>query len=96
MTSGFRQPITDAESMIDRVGRAIAVADAGDFEAEPSRYRRFAAAALEPLLSLTDDMIDAAQEAIAPGSKWAITSREDFRRAVEAMISSALKSRRNG
>lgn len=78
-------------SMIERVGQAIAVADEADFQADPARYRRFAVAALKPLLHPTEAMIDAAHEAVWFDAYWAINSRADFKKAVKAMIASALQ-----
>ena len=46
--------------MVDLVGRAIAEADGGDFQADPARYRRLAGTALKPVANPTDAMIDAA------------------------------------
>lgn len=84
--------INETENMIDRVGRAIARADSGDFDAEPRRYRRFAAAALEPLMHPSEAMVDAARQAASPGAQWSITTRADFMKAVEAMVAAVLKS----
>src|SRR3954447_3413343 len=53
-----------ARSTLERVARAIAEADGGDFDAEPARYRRLAVAALGPLARPTAAMIDAAHEAV--------------------------------
>jgi hypothetical protein len=78
------------ESMIQRVGKAIARADAGDFDAEPSRYLRFAKAALEPMKDPTDDMVNAAKQVISMTSRWSIKSDDDFKKAVAAMIRAAL------
>jgi hypothetical protein len=80
-----------SESMIDRIGHAIAIADGGDFQADPVRYRRLAVAALRPLLHPTETMIDAAHEAVWFDADWAINSRADFRKAVKAMIASAIQ-----
>jgi hypothetical protein len=84
--------INKTESMIDRVGRAIAGADAGDFDGEPRRYRRFAAAALLPLMHPTEAMLDAAHRAVSPDDQWAINSRDEFKKAVEAMVAFVLAS----
>jgi hypothetical protein len=84
--------VNKTESMMDRIGRAIAAADAGDFEAEPGRYRRFAAAALRPLMHPSEAMLDAAHEAVSPDDQWAINGRDDFKKAVEAMVASVLAS----
>jgi hypothetical protein len=83
--------IVASESMIDRIGQAIAIADGGDFQADQVRYRRLAAAALRPLLHPSETMIDAAHEAVWFDAYWAINSRADFKKAVKAMIASALQ-----
>ena len=64
-------------SMIERVGQAIAVADGADFQADQTRYRRLAAAALKPLLHPTEAMIDAAHEAVWFDAYWAINNRRE-------------------
>jgi hypothetical protein len=66
--------------MVDLVGRAIAEAHGGDFQADPARYSRLAVAALKPLANPTDAMIDAAHEAVWFDAYWAINSRSDFQR----------------
>lgn len=79
-------------NMVDRIAHAIAEADAGDFEADPARYRRLALAALQPLASPTEAMIDAAHQAVWFDDAWAINNRSDFKRAVKAMLAaSAIK-----
>ena len=79
-------------NMIDRIAHAIAEADGSDFHAESARYRRLAAAALQPLANPADAMIDAAHEAASFDDIWAINSRRDFKRAVKAMLAvSAIK-----
>jgi hypothetical protein len=79
-------------NMIDQIAHAIAEADGGNFQAEPARYRRLAAAALQPLANPTDAMIDAAHKAASFDDLWAISSRRDFKRAVKAMLApSAIK-----
>jgi hypothetical protein len=75
--------------MLERVARAIAEADGGDFDAEPARYRRLAA--LEPLAHPTAAMIDAAHEAVWFDAGWAIDNRSDFRKAARAMIEAVLR-----
>jgi hypothetical protein len=76
--------------MIERIGQAIAVADGADFRADQARYRRLAVAAMKPLLHPTEMMIDAAHEAVWFDAYWAINSRADFKKAVKAMIASAI------
>ena len=77
-------------NMIERIGQAIAVADGADFQVDQVRYRRLAAAALKPLLHPTEAMIDAAHEVVWFDAFWAINSRADFKKAVRAMIASAI------
>jgi len=79
--------------MVDLIGHAIAEADGSGFQADPLRYRRLARAALKPLANLPDAMIDAAHEAVWFDASWAINSRNDFQRAVKAMIAAALSER---
>jgi hypothetical protein len=50
--------------MAEQIGRAIAKADGADFENDPTRFRRLALAALEPLTRPTEAMVDAAHEAV--------------------------------
>ena len=76
-------------NMIDQIAHALAEADAGDFAAEPAKYRRLAAAALRPLANPTDEMIDAAHKAASFDDFWAINSRRDFKRAVKAMLAAS-------
>ena len=76
-------------NMIDQIAHAIAEADGGNFRDDPARYRRLAAAALQPLASPTDAMIDAAHKAVSFDALWAINSRRDFKRAVKAMLATA-------
>jgi hypothetical protein len=83
--------IANSANMIERIGQAIAVADGADFQADQGRYRRLAAAALKPLLHPTETMIDAAHEAVWFDAYWAINSRADFKKAVRAMIASAIE-----
>ena len=85
-----RRPGAQARSMLERVARAIAEADGGDFDAEPARYRRLAVAALGPLAHPTAAMIDAAHEAVWFDAGWAIDNASDFRRAARAMIEAVL------
>ena len=72
--------------MIDRIAEAIAKADGGDERADPVRYRKLALAAIRPLASPTEKMIDAAHLAVWSDDYWAINSRRDFQKAVRAMI----------
>ena len=78
--------------MLKQVAEAIATADGADMRDDPPRYLRLAQAALKPLATPTDTMIDAAHEAVWSDGFWAINSRRDFQRAVRAMILAALAS----
>ncbi len=49
-------------------------------------------AALQPLASPTEAMIDAAHQAVSFDDAWAINNRSDFKRSVKAMLAvSAVK-----
>jgi hypothetical protein len=85
-----RQPASTV-SMVDQVGRA-AKADGGAFESDQLRYRKLAMAALKPLARPTEAMIDAAHETVWFDGFWAINRRADFKKAVRAMIRSAMES----
>jgi hypothetical protein len=80
-------------NMVDRIAHAIAEADGGDFQADPARYRRLALAALQPLASPTEAMIDAAHQAVSFDDAWAINNRSDFKRAVKAMLAASAVKR---
>ena len=77
--------------MIDIVGRAIADADGQRYDADRARYQRLAAAAIRPVAKPTEAMVDAAHEAVWFDAYWAINSRQDFKRAVKAMIVEATR-----
>ena len=47
--------------------------------------------ALQPLAKPTENMIDAAHEAVWSDGLWAINNRRDFKKAVRAMILAAMK-----
>jgi hypothetical protein len=76
-------------NMVDRIAHAIAEADGDDFQADPARYRRLALAALQPLASPTEPMIDAAHQAVSFDDAWAINNHSDFKRAVKAMLAAS-------
>jgi hypothetical protein len=78
-------------TMIDRIGRAIAAADNGDFEADKARYRGLASVALKPLTRPCEAMVDAAYQAVSFDGYWAINSRSDFKKAAKAMITFAMR-----
>ena len=76
--------------MVEQIARAIATADGTKFESDPTRFRRLALAALQPLSRPTDPMVDAAHDAVSFDGAWAIRGRSDFRKAVRAMIKAAM------
>jgi len=92
MSSKPLQPHTaSSKIMIDHIGQAIAKADSGNFQTDRIRYRRLALAALKPLARPTEAMVDAAHEAVWFDAAWAINNRQDFKRAVKAMIAAAAR-----
>jgi hypothetical protein len=84
------KPPVKAGPTVNQIAQAIAKADGADIRDDPARYQRLALAALKPLEKPTEAMIDAAHEAIQFDGFWAINSRRDFRKAVRAMIKSAM------
>ena len=78
--------------MVDQVGRAIAKQTAPTLKVTAPRHRKLALAALKPLARPTEAMIDAAHEAVWFDGFWAINRRADFKKAVRAMIRSAMES----
>jgi hypothetical protein len=81
---------TSAEApMLDQLAGALTKADGATFDADPARYRRLAHAALKVLARPTEDMIDAAYEAVRFDEHWAVNSRRDFRKGVRAMMLAA-------
>jgi hypothetical protein len=83
-------------SMIQQIAQAIAEADNGNKCGDGGRYLQLARAALKPLANPSDAIIDAAHEAVWSDGFWAINSRRDFRKAVRAMISAAVKDGASG
>jgi hypothetical protein len=79
-----------AAAIVEQIGRAIAEADGVSFEHDPTRFQRLPMAALQPLSRPTDTMVDAAHEAVSFDGAWAIRGRADFRKAVRAMIRTAI------
>jgi len=87
--------VIDADKAIPCIGRAIAAADNGDFEAGKARYRKLAAASLTPLTRLSGAMVDAAYQAVWFDDHRAINGRRDFKKAVKAMITFAVRDKRD-
>ena len=85
----------DLRTFRKRAAYAAAKADRAAGDAD--RYTRMADAVIAELAKPTDAMIDAAYEAVRFDEAWAINSRQDFRKAVRAMVQTARqKQGRNG
>ena len=85
---------SEAATMVDRIALALAKSEGQALAVDPARYRRLALAVLQPLSVPSEAMIDAAHEAVWFDAEWAINSRQDFRRAVRAMITHAIREGR--
>ena len=87
--------LADLRTFRERAACAAAKADRAAGDAD--RYTRMADAVIAELAKPTDAMIDAAYEAVRFDEAWAINSRQDFRKAVRAMVQTARqKQGRNG
>jgi hypothetical protein len=76
---------------------ACAAAKAHRAAGDADRYTCMADAVIAEFAKPTDSMIDAAYEAVRFDEAWAINSRQDFRKAVRAMVQTARqKQGRNG
>ena len=85
----------DLRAFRERAACATAKADRAAGDAD--RYTRMADAVIAEFAKPTDAMIDAAYEAVRFDEAWAINSRQDFRKAVRAMVQTARqKQGRNG
>ena len=85
----------DLQTFRERAACAAAKADRAAGDAD--RYIRMADAVIAEFAKPTDAMIDAAYEAVRFDEAWAINSRQDFRKAVRAMVQTARqKQGRNG
>ena len=85
----------DLRTFRERAACAAAKADRAAGDAD--RHIRMADAVIAELAKPTDAMIDAAYEAVRFDEAWAINSRQDFRKAVRAMVQIARqKQGRNG
>lgn len=80
-----KQPVL-ATNIVEQIAKAITNADGADFEADPTRFRRLALAALKPMTRPTEAMVDAAHQPVWSDAFWAINSRVDFKKAVRAMM----------
>ena len=81
-------------TIIDVMAAALAKADNAGPGADAERYRHLAVAALRAMLKPSDAMLDAAHEAVWFDGFWAIKGKADFRRAVKAMISAAIREQK--
>jgi hypothetical protein len=85
----------DLRTFRERAACAAAKADRAAGDAD--RCTRMADAVIAEFAKPTDAMIDAAYEAVRFDEAWAINSRQDFRKAVRAMVQTARqKQGRNG
>jgi hypothetical protein len=74
-----------------------AAAKADRAAGDADRCTRMADAVIAEFAKPTDAMIDAAYEAVRFDEAWAINSRQDFRKAVRAMVRTARQRQgRNG
>jgi hypothetical protein len=80
-------------SIVEQIAMAIATADGTRFEDDPKRFNRLALAALKPVARPTEAMVDAAHEAVRFAEHWAVNSRRDFRKGVQAMILAAMNEK---
>ena len=88
--STMGRPSSPGTTMLEEIARAIATADGVEFEDDPARFRRLALGALRPMARPTDTMVDAAHEAVSFDGAWAIRGRSDFRKAMRAMVRTAM------
>jgi hypothetical protein len=86
------RPPPSSTSMLDQVAAAIATADGAKFGDDPTHFRKLALAALKLLVKPTEEMVDAAYEAVCFDEHWAVNSRRDFRKGVRAMILAAMQN----
>ena len=85
----------DLRTFRERAACAAAKADRAAGDAH--RCTRMADAVIAEFAKPTDAMIDAAYEAVRFDEAWAINSRQDFRKALRAMVQTARqKQGRNG
>lgn len=75
-----------------RAALAVAKVARGSAADNADRHIRMADAVIAEFAKPTEDMIDAAYEAVRFDEAWAINSRRDFAKAVKAMVRSVLGS----
>ena len=83
-----RRPVS-TDSMVVQVRKAIGYEV--NLESDRPRYRKLALAALKSLARRTEARVDAAYEALWFDAFWAVNSRADFKKAVQAMIRAAME-----
>jgi hypothetical protein len=81
-----KKPTANVTPMIHQIAKAIANADGADLNADPTRYRRLALAALKPLVNPTETMIDAAHGAVWSDGLGRSTTGVIFRRRFEQWL----------
>ena len=83
----------DSETFRERAARAVAKAARRRGANDGDPYTRMADAVIAEFAKPTDAMIDAAYEAVRFDEAWAINSRRDFVKAVNAMVWTTLNKR---
>jgi len=80
----------DSRAFRRRAALAVGKVVRGSPADNEDRYVRMANAVIAEFAKPTEDMIDAAYEAVRFDEAWAINSRRDFVKAVKAMVRSVL------
>jgi len=83
----------DLQSFRERAARAVAKVARGSTADNADHYARMADAVIAVVAKPTNAMIDAAYEAVRFDEAWAINSRRDFVKAVNAMVRTTLNKR---
>jgi hypothetical protein len=80
---------SDSKAFRERAARAVAKAARRRAADDGDRNTRMADAVIAEFAKPTDAMIDAAYEAVRFDEAWPINSRQDFVKAVKALVRSA-------
>ena len=83
----------DLQTFRERAARAVAKVAQGSTADNADHYTRMADAVIAEFAKPTNAMIDAAYEAVRFDEAWAINSRRDFVKAVNAMVRTTLNKR---
>jgi len=87
---GSRTMSDAAQAFRRKAALAVAKIARGSGADNADRHIRMADAVIAEFAKPTEDMIDAAYEAVRFDEAWAINSRRDFVKAVKAMVRSVL------